>query len=192
MKSRRVKHAKSREPAASPHRGSKQSDAAAPADDAHHACRGGMRIALRSSMSSWCSIWVAWVALLFGCSATVPPARTTWTAPTYRARPGVIESVDEIKEHVASNAGGDVLTGVFIGSFLFSTLLFHHGPRFVVGADTGRSALAGSDGESTTLPRYQVLVRFDDGSSMTLVYTNDVPFRRGERVVLTQHGLLGT
>lgn len=132
------------------------------------------------------------VALLLGCCVTVPPARTTWTAPTHRARPGVIESVDEIKEHVASNASGDVLIGVFVGSFLFSALLFHHGPRFVVGAENGTSAIAASDGDPSTLPRYQVLVHFDDGGSMTLVYTNDVPFRRGERVVLTQQGLFGT
>lgn len=133
-----------------------------------------------------------WVALLLGCSATVPPARTTWTAPTHRARPGVIESVDEIKEYAASNAGGDVLTGFLVGSLLFSALLFHHGPRNIVGAENGTSPIATSDEDSTTLPRYQVLVRFDDGSSMTLVYTNDVPFRPGERVVLTQQGLVST
>ena len=137
------------------------------------------------------SLRTMWVALLLGSCATAPPERTTWTQPTYRARPGVIESVDEIAERAASDAGGDVLLKILVGSLLFSDLLLHHGTEIIVGAEDGRSPIVPPDGESTTLPQYQVRVRFDDGGSMTLVYTADVPFHRGERVMLTPQGLMG-
>jgi hypothetical protein len=132
-----------------------------------------------------------WVALLLGSCATAPAPRTTWTEPTPRARPGVVESVDEIVEHVASNASGDVLMGILVGSLLFSALLFAHGPAIIAGAGNGRSPFVSPDGHSSTLPRYQVLIRFDDGGSTTFVYVGDVPFHRGERVMLTQQGLVG-
>ena len=132
-----------------------------------------------------------WVALLLASCATAPATRTTSTVPTYRARPGVVASVDKIEEHVPSTASGDVLVGILLGGLLFSALLFDHGPAIIVGAGDGKSPIAEPAGDSTTLPRYQVLVRFDDGGSTTLVYTGDVPFHRGERVMLTQHGLVG-
>lgn len=131
-----------------------------------------------------------WVALLLGSCATTPPARTTSTEPTYRARPGVIESVNEIEGDVESDATGDALLGLLVGGLLFSNLLFDNGTGVVVGAESGGSLITTPAGDPTTLPRYQVLVRFDDGGSMTLVYTADVPFHRGERVMLTRKGLV--
>lgn len=82
------------------------------------------------------------------------------------------------------------ITRRFVGGLLFSSLLFDNGTGVIVGAEQGTSLITTPAGDPTTLPRYQVLVRFDDGSSMTLVYTADVPFHRGERVMLTQHGLV--
>ncbi len=136
-----------------------------------------------------------WVALLLGCSAAVPPANQTLTPtePAYRVRPGVIESVDPIKEPRTPQADGDVFTAMLVGGLLFNALLLHQGTGIVVGAETGNSAIeAPPDGDSSTLPRYRVRVRFDDGGSMTLVYTNDVPFHRGEQVALTAQGLVCT
>src|SRR5688572_13511864 len=115
-----------------------------------------------------CSLCNMCIALLLGSCATTPPARTTtWTEPTLRPRPGVIESVNEIAGEDASNPSGDALIALLVGGLLFSNLLFHHGTGVIVGAEKGTSYLAPSLGESTTLPRYQVVVRFDDGGSMT-------------------------
>ncbi|HVK86500.1 MAG TPA: hypothetical protein VM513_20415 [Kofleriaceae bacterium] len=139
-------------------------------------------------MTSRCNFWVA--LLLLASCATKPPARTTWTEPPHQARPGVIESVNKIEERVTSNASENVILGIFVGGLLLSGLLLPYGSRSIIGAEDGSSAIASHDGTSTALPRYQVLIRFDDGGSMTLVYTNDVAFHRGERVVLTQQGLV--
>lgn len=141
-------------------------------------------------MTSRCNLWVA-LLLLASCAAA-PPARTTRIEPTtYRSRSGVVESVEKLEEHAPSDAPGDVLVGFFVGSLLFSGLLLHRGTGRAVGAEEGSSAIASQGGDSSALPRYEVIVRFDDGTSMTLVYTNDVAFHRGERVVLGQQGLVG-
>jgi outer membrane lipoprotein SlyB len=128
--------------------------------------------------------------LLASC-ATTRPAQTTSIEPTYRVRSGVIESVDKVEEHVASDASDTVLIGLFVGGLLFSGLLLHRGTGPVVGAEEGNTAVASGGGVSSRLPHYRVVVRFDDGVSMTLVYTNDVAFHRGERVMLTRQGLVG-
>jgi len=142
-------------------------------------------------MRSLCSMGLA---LLLGCVATAPPAKETGTRtlPTYRVRPGVVESIEQIKVRGTSNAGGDVLTAILVGGLLFNALLFHTGTGSIVGAENGSSAIdVSADGDFTMLPRYRVRVRFDDGGSMTLKYTDVMPFHRGERVALTQQGLVG-
>ncbi|MDB4964275.1 MAG: putative outer rane lipoprotein [Myxococcales bacterium] len=145
---------------------------------------------LDRSVGSPCNLWIA---LVLGSCVTAPTRQTTTsTEPSYRARPGVIESVDEIEEDVESTASDDVLVGLLVGGLLFSALLFDHGTGIIVGVSDSGAPIVPPDGVSTTLPHYQVLVRFDDGGSTKLVYTGDVPFHRGERVMLTQQGLVRT
>ncbi len=130
------------------------------------------------------------IAVVFAGCATPPSPHTTSTAATYRpARPGSIESIDEVDDHVPRYRVVDALVALLVGGLLLGNLLFHHGTEAVVGAGSGGWPSTVPDGDSSTLPRYRVLVRFDDGGSMTLEYVGDVPFDRGERVELTARGL---
>ena len=129
--------------------------------------------------------------MLIASCATAPPAATTRPQPVSHARVGAIVSVDKVEEH--GGGGGEAFVGLMVGGMLFGFVLFPHDlGRTLVGVDDGSSGIAAPDGTPSRLPRYQVVVRFDDGGSMTLVYTNDVPFHEGERVALTQQGLVGS
>ena len=133
-----------------------------------------------------------------GCMGAPSAQKTqaTSTLPTLRERPGSIESVESIGEVADDDAEGradEAVVGFLVGGLLLGNLLFHHGTGSVVGiADNSSWPNTTPDGVSSTVPRYRVLVRFDDGRSMTLDYSGDVPFGRGDRVVLTGHGLVRT
>lgn len=140
-------------------------------------------------MRPCCTPWVT--LLLFAGCATKPPARTTLPEATYRPRAGVVESVEKLAQQYApSSASDNVILTLFVGGLLFRGLLFHRGTGPVVGVEGGNAAIAYEGGAPSALPRYRVHIRFDDGTSMTLVYTNDVAFHRGERVEMTQQGLV--
>lgn len=113
----------------------------------------------------------AWVA---------PPPGTEW------ARPGHVESVQEVIEHVQGNPAGGALAGALIGGFLFHG----HGPATLFGAATGAAVGAAASQGSAERRHYQVLVRFDDdGGFGMFVYRDYSPFRPGDTVVLTPRGL---
>jgi len=133
------------------------------------------------------------IAVVFAGCATRPSPHAASTVATYRPpRPGSIESIDLVDDHVRKNPVDDALVGLLVGGLLLGNLLFDHGTEAVVGAGNGVWPSTPPDGDSSTLPRYRVLVRFDDGGSMTLEYLGDVPFHRGDRVELTAHGLIRT
>ena len=79
-----------------------------------------------------------------GC-ATTTTTSTTWVAPGspgYWARPGRVESVQEIVRRVEGNPAGGALAGALIGGFLFGG---GRGPASLFGAVGG--AAVGSGGE---------------------------------------------
>jgi hypothetical protein len=126
-----------------------------------------------------------------GCANAPSPQVTS--AATHRARPGSVESIEQVEEEQESeNPVEDAFIILLTGGLLFGNLVFHHGTERVVGAGDGTRPRIEPDGDSSTLPRYRVIIRFDDGDSMTLEYLGDVPFDRDERVVLTDHGLVRT
>ena len=133
------------------------------------------------------------IAVVFaGCIAPPSPHTASTAATNRHARPGNIESIDEVDDHVSTNPADDALVGLLVGGLLLGNLLFDHGTGAVVGANDGGWPSTAPDGDSSRLVRYRVLVRFDDGGSMTLEYLGDVPFDRGERVELTHDGLMRT
>jgi hypothetical protein len=135
-------------------------------------------------------------AVFVGCATPPRSPHTISTAPTSTAathgppRPGGIESIDRVDDYVRRAPIDDAFLALLVGGLLLGNLLFDHGTEAVVGVGEGGSPSTAPDGESSTLPRYRVLVRFDDGGSMTLEYLGDVPFDRGERVELTARGLV--
>ena len=127
-------------------------------------------------------------SVLQGCTTTTS-STTTWRAdqaPATWARPGHVESVSEIVERTQGNPVGGALAGALVGGFLFGG----HGRASLFGATAGAIAgAASSQTPATESRRYQVLVRFDDGSSGMFVYQAVSPFRPGQPVVLTAQGL---
>jgi outer membrane lipoprotein SlyB len=128
------------------------------------------------------------LALLAQGCATTTTSATTWTAAPPSAawvRAGHVESVSEIVERTEGNPAGGALAGALIGGFLFGG----HGHASLFGAATGAAVGAATSQGVAESRRYQVLVRFDDGSSGMFVYRGYSPFRPGQPVVLTPQGL---
>jgi outer membrane lipoprotein SlyB len=119
--------------------------------------------------------------------ATTSTSSTTWVAPPGPgwARPGRVESVQEIVRRVEGNPAGGALAGALIGGFLFGG----RGPGALIGAAGGAAVGAAASQGGSETRTYQVLVRFDDGGYGMFVYGGFPPFRPGEIVVLTPQGL---
>jgi outer membrane lipoprotein SlyB len=129
------------------------------------------------------------MALFLSACTTTTSTTTTWAAqpaPATWARPGHVESVQEIVQRTEGNPAGGALAGALIGGFLFG----HHGHASLFGAAAGAAVGASARQGSSESRRYQVLVRFDDdGSYGMFVYAVFPPFRPGQPVVLTPQGL---
>jgi outer membrane lipoprotein SlyB len=121
--------------------------------------------------------------------ATTTTSSTTWgdpAGPGNWARPGRVESVQEVVRRVEGNPAGGALAGALIGGFLFRG----NGPATLLGAAGGAAVGAAASQGSSETRSYQVLVRFDDdGTYGMFVYGGYSPFRPGEPVVLTPQGL---
>jgi outer membrane lipoprotein SlyB len=133
-------------------------------------------------------LFVILLAAQVAACATTTTRSTTWTAPPPQpawVRPGHVESVSEIVERTQGNPAGGALAGALIGGFLFGG----HGHASLFGAATGAAVGAASSQGASETRRYQVLVRFDDGSSGMFVYLGYSPFAPGQPVVLTPQGL---
>jgi len=132
------------------------------------------------------------IAVVLACCAPAQSSRRSSIATTDRDRPGIIESVAPVEEDRAPSdkAVDDAFILLITGGLLLGNLLFDHGTGSVVGAGDAPWPSTSHEEDTTSLPRYSVLVRFDDGGSMTLEYRGDVPFERGDRVALTRRGLL--
>jgi outer membrane lipoprotein SlyB len=129
----------------------------------------------------------ALMMLAFGC-ATTTTSSTTWVDPAAGgnwARPGRVESVQEIVERVEGNPAGGAVAGALIGGFLFGG----RGRSALFGAASGALVGAAASRGSAETRTYQVLVHFDDGTYGMFVYRQFSPFRPGDVVVLTPRGL---
>lgn len=144
---------------------------------------------LRAALPSvFASVFCFSSLLGVGC-ATTSTTSTTWRAEPQPvvswARPGTIESVQEIVRRVEGDPARGALAGALIGGFLFH----RHGPATLFGMAGGAALGAAASQGSAESRTYQVLVRFDDGNYGMFVYGGYCPFRPGEPVVLTAQGL---
>ena len=131
---------------------------------------------------------LGWITLVPSC-ATTSSSSTVWTEPAPGpawARPGHVEWVREIVHRQEGNPVGGAVAGALIGGLLFGG----RGPSAVVGAAGGAAVGAAASQGTYEQRSYEVLVRFDDGTTGMFVYARYSPFRPGERVVLTQQGLM--
>jgi outer membrane lipoprotein SlyB len=133
-------------------------------------------------------------ALLLGGCVTTSTRSTTWgpDASGYGpgdgwARYGHVESIRETVHAYQGDPGAGAVAGAIIGSLLFGG----HSPGgamfgAVGGAMVGAAASSGQGQERY----YEIFVRFDDGALENYVYRDVLPFRTGDRVVLTPQGLM--
>ena len=126
-------------------------------------------------------------ALAQGC-ATTTRSSTTWEESQPDAAwtcYGRVQSVREEVKREDGNPAAGALAGAIIGAFIGG-----RGPGALFGAAGGAAiGVAASEDHSETR-RYDVMVRFDDGTLQMFSYGGYLPFRPGERVVLTPRGLL--
>ena len=132
-------------------------------------------------------------AILLGGCATTTYQTTTWGDQGYAqgwARYGHVESIRETVRTTQGDPAGGAFVGALVGGLLF-------GGRYPAqtiagmagGAMVGAAASQAANSQDRT---YEVFVRFDDGGLEPFVYQNVLPFRAGERVVLTAQGLSRT
>lgn len=132
-------------------------------------------------------------ALLGSGCVGVESTTRTWSEPP-AAPPqeqvwyGHVSQVRETVVQYQGDPAAGALAGAVVGGLLGSAISHGHGGG-LFGAMTG--AMIGADASRGGAPqfRYDVTVRFDDGSLRTYVYEGWCPFRVGERVVLSSAGL---
>ena len=132
-------------------------------------------------------------ALLLGGCATTTYQSTTWTDQGYAqgwARYGRVESIRETVRTTQGDPAAGAFFGALIGGLLFGG--YHPVQTFAGmagGAMVGAAASQAASGQDRV---YEVFVRFDDGALEPYVYQNVLPFRAGDRVMLTAQGLSRT
>jgi outer membrane lipoprotein SlyB len=127
--------------------------------------------------------------LLSACVATSTTTRT-WGDPygSGWARYGRVESVRETIHRQQGDPAGGAVAGAVIGGILGSAWSGHRGGA-VAGAIGGAMVGATASQGYVEDRIYEVFVRFEDGALETFVYRGVLPFRPGDSVALTAHGL---
>ena len=128
-------------------------------------------------------------ALLLGGCATTTYQTTTWSDPYAQswARYGHVESIRETVRTTQGDPAGGAFAGALIGGLLFGG---RYPAQTLAGMAGGAMVGAAASQAANAQDRiYEVFVRFDDGALEPYVYQNVLPFRAGDRVVLTAQGL---
>ena len=125
---------------------------------------------------------------LAGC-ATTAEYSTTWTEPSAGgnswSRKGRVVSVQEIVRRQEGHPAAGAVTGALLGGLLFRG----RGPASLFGAAAGAAAGAAVSQGGPETRTYQVMVRFEDGTSQLFVYPGYPPFAPGQPVTWTPQGL---
>ena len=136
-------------------------------------------------------------ARLFGLSLVVAFAQGCATAHTYstteeeseapsaQIRYGRVQMVREEARRVDGDPAEDALSGAFIGASIGA-----YRPARLFGAPGGNTLGAFATDDRTEARRFDITVRFDDGSFQTFSYNGFSPFRTGDQVILTPRGLI--
>jgi outer membrane lipoprotein SlyB len=131
------------------------------------------------------------VSLSFACATTTTTTRTMWTEPVDgEVRDGRVEWVKESVTRTKGDPGVGAVAGAIVGGAL-GRLITGRRAGAAVGAATGAIIGATESQGSSESRRYDVLVRFDDGAAHVFSYWGAPPFRPGQPVRLTSHGLIG-
>jgi outer membrane lipoprotein SlyB len=129
-------------------------------------------------------------ALLLGGCATTTTQSTTWGDPAYAqawARYGRVESIRETVRTTQGDPAAGAFAGAIIGGLLFGG---RYPAQALAGMAGGAMVGAAASQAANAQDRiYEVFVRFDDGGLEPFVYQNVLPFRAGDRVMLSAQGL---
>ena len=131
--------------------------------------------------------FVLLVAVMPAC-ATEDAAYSDWgqaEGPPEWVRYGTVTNVREVIQRREGDPAGGALAGAIIGGILGGG----RGPGALFGAMGGAAVGAAASSGSSERISYEVWVRFQDGGYQAFVYAAYPPFRPGDPVALTPHGL---
>ena len=128
--------------------------------------------------------FVLLVAVMPACATTTTTTSEIGQGPEW-VRYGTVTNVREVVQRREGNPAGGALAGAIIGSILGGG----RGPGALVGAVGGAAVGAAASSGSSERVSYEVWVRFQDGGYQAFVYAGPPPFRPGDPVALTPHGL---
>jgi len=134
------------------------------------------------------------LVVLFLLATLAPACATTspeWGAPTPRGNWVLYGRVENFRQSYYRDHGdpaGGAVAGAIIGGVL-GTALGGRGFGTFVGATEGAMIGANSSQSGYAGQKFEVYVRFDDGTLRTFVYHDQLPFRPGDYVVWTERGL---
>ncbi len=128
--------------------------------------------------------FVLLVAVMPACATTTTTSSEWGQGPEW-VRYGTVTNVREVIQRREGNPAGGALAGAIIGGILGGG----RGPGALFGAAGGAAVGAAASSGSSERVSYEVWVRFQDGGYQAFVYAGPPPFRPGDPVALTPHGL---
>ncbi len=131
-----------------------------------------------------CIAFVLLIAVMPAC-ATTSTTSSDWGPQPEWVRYGTVTNIRQVVQHREGNPAGGALAGAIIGGILGGG----RGPGALFGAVGGAAVGAAASSGSSERVSYEVWVRFQDGGYQAFVYTAYPPFRPGDPVALTPHGL---
>ena len=124
------------------------------------------------------------VAVMPACATTTTTSSEMGQGPEW-VRYGTVTNVREVIQRREGNPAGGALAGAIIGGILGGG----RGPGALFGAVGGAAVGAAASSGSSERVSYEVWVRFQDGGYQSFWYAAYPPFRPGDPVALTPHGL---
>jgi outer membrane lipoprotein SlyB len=124
------------------------------------------------------------VAVMPACATTTTTSSEMGQGPEW-VRYGTVTNVREVIQRREGNPAGGALAGAVIGGILGGG----RGPGALFGAVGGAAVGAAASSGSSERVSYEVWVRFQDGGYQSFWYAAYPPFRPGDPVALTPHGL---
>jgi len=127
-----------------------------------------------------------------GCVGVQSTTRT-WSdqpapAPQEQVWYGRVSQISETVEEQRGDPAAGAVAGAVVGGLLGSAMTHGHGGG-LFGAMTGAMIGANASQGSGARWFYDVTVRYEDGSLRTYRYAGQTPFRVGDEVMLSSHGL---
>jgi len=132
-----------------------------------------------------CMSFVLLVAMMPACATTTTTSSTWGEGQPEWVRYGYVTTVREVVQRREGNPAGGALAGAIIGGILGGG----RGPGALIGAAGGAAVGAAASSGSEERRSYEVWVRFQDGGYQSFWYAAYPPFRPGDAVALTPHGL---